>query len=201
MKAFRRTILRSLVTVLAAGPVRAAQTDPGITLDQLMAALHTVQHVDARYVEHRTLRALQTPIETHGSLRFDAPGRLEKATDPAVDGTTDRLTIDGNRLTIDRGHGAPPVVLMLNEHPGIGVLVESIRATLAGDGVALRRAFDVALAGTLSHWQIVLQPRDPARRAILQWMRITGYDTRITAIDTQNGDGDHVEMTIVERLP
>jgi hypothetical protein len=32
-------------------------------------------------------------------------------------------------------------------------------------------------------------------------MRITGYDTRITAIDTQNGDGDHAEMTITEQLP
>jgi hypothetical protein len=179
----------------------AAQPDATVSLDQLMMALHSVRHVDARYMEHRTLRALRTPIETRGTLRFDAPDRLEKATDPAADGTTDRLTIDGNRLTIDRGHGARPVVLMLNEHPEIGVLIESIRATLAGDGAALRRTFDISLAGPLSHWQLVLQPHDPAQRTILQWMRITGYDTRITAIDTQTGDGDHSEMAIVQQGP
>jgi outer membrane lipoprotein carrier protein LolA len=178
---------------------QAAPPDAPVSLDHLMAALHSVRHVDARYVEHRTLHALRTPIEIHGTLRFDAPDRLEKAADPAADGTIERLTIDGNRLTIDRGHGAPPVELLLSEHPEIGVLIESIRATLAGDGSALRRTFDISLAGPLSHWQLVLQPHDPANRTLLQWMRITGYDTRINAIDTQNGDGDHSEMAIVQQ--
>ena len=188
-------------TFLAVIPAQAAQPDTPVSLDQLMTALHTVRHVDARYVEHRTLRALRTPIETRGTLHFDAPDRLDKVTDPAADGTTDRLAIDGDRLTIDRGHGGPRVVLMLNEHPEIGVLIESIRATLSGDGAALRRTFDVSMAGPLSNWQLVLQPHDPAQRALLQWMRITGYDTRITAIDTQSGDGDHSEMAIVQQTP
>jgi hypothetical protein len=190
-----------VIAALVMASPGAAQPDGTVSLDQLMTALRSVRHVDARYVEHRTLRALRTPIETRGTLRFDAPDRLEKATDPGADGTTDRLTIDGNRLTIDRGHGARPVVLMLNEHPEIGVLIESIRATLAGDGGGLRRIFDISLAGALSHWQLVLQPHDPAQRGILQWMRITGYDMRITAIDTQTGDGDHSEMAIVQQGP
>ena len=76
-------------------------------------------------------------LETRGTLHFDAPDHLEKTTDPAADGSVERLTINGNQLTIDRGKGQAPVVLMLNEHPEIGVLVESIRATLSGDGAAL----------------------------------------------------------------
>ena len=32
-------------------------------------------------------------------------------------------------------------------------------------------------------------------------MRISGYGERITAIDTQDGEGDHSEMTIVEQAP
>lgn len=154
-------------------------------------------------MERRFLHALRTPIETQGTLRYVAPDHLEKTADPApagaVAGRADRITIDANRLTIDRGADAPPIVLMLNEHPEIGVLVESIRATLAGDGQALRRVFDVALAGTLTHWQMVLQPHDPGQREILQWMRITGDGDRIIAIDTQQGDGDHAEMTITEQ--
>lgn len=182
--------------------VHATQPDgANASLDQIMAILHKVRHVEARYVERRTLYALRTPLETRGTLRFDAPDRLEKAMDPQANGSAERLTIKGSQLTIDRGRGAAPVVLMLNEHPDIGVLVESIRATLAGDADALRRMFDISLAGTVNGWQLVLQPHDAAQRAVLQWMRITGYAGRIAAIDTQDGGGDHSEMTILEPTP
>jgi hypothetical protein len=193
----------AMAPAVHAVPVHSAQPDAEATasLDQIMAALRSVQHVQARYVEHRTLHALRTPIETRGTLRFDAPDQLEKASDPAANGASDRLTIKGNELTIDRGAGTAPVVLMLNEHPEIGVLIESIRVTLAGDAAALRQTFDISLAGTVAHWQLVLQPHDPAARKILLWMRITGYANRITAIDTEAGDGDHSEMSIVERGP
>jgi hypothetical protein len=113
-----------------------------------------------------------------------------------TDGGADRLTIKGDQLTIERGRGVAPVVLLLNEHPEIGVLVESIRATLAGDGSALRRIFNITLVGTEGQWQLVLQPRDFRQRDLLAWMRITGSAERITEIDSQTGDGDHAEMAI-----
>jgi hypothetical protein len=184
-----------LVGLLAALPVHAAQTAP-VTLDQIMTALRTVKHVEARYIEHRYLHALRSPIETRGTLRFDAPAHLEKTSDPAANGVAERLTIDGDRLTIDRGTAASPIVLTLHEHPEIGVLVESIRATLSGDGDALRRSFDVTPSGTISEWQLVLQPR--TQQGLLRWMRVSGYAERITAIDTQDGEGDRSEMSIVE---
>jgi hypothetical protein len=187
----------AVAVFLTATSARAAAS---ITLDQIMAALRSVPHVDARYIERRYLHALRAPIETRGTLRFDAPGHLEKATDPAVNGSTDRLTINGNQLTIDRGNAAP-MVLALNEHPEIGVLVDGIRATLAGDGRTLQRAFDVTSSGTLDEWQLVLQPRDDRQRALLQWMRIGGHGQRITAIDTQDSEGDRSEMSIVELHP
>ena len=190
----------ALAAILAALPAYAAPPDQ-VSLDQLMANLRTVRHVNARYIEHRYLHALRTPLETRGTLRFDAPDRLEKATDPAADGSIDRMAIDGNHVTIDRGAGARPIVLSLTEHPEIGVLVESIRATLSGNGDALRRIFDIALSGTQAEWQLVLRPRDPSQRDILRWMRIGGFGERITAIDTQDGEGDRSEMSIVELAP
>ena len=204
----------ALLGLLAAQAVQAAGSDMPVTLEQVMAALRTVHHVDARYIEHRTLHVLNKPIETRGSLRFEAPAHLEKLTDAPADGSAERLTIDRDRLTIERdagergagergagerGAGRPPIVLALHEHPEIGVLVDSIRATLSGDGDALRRSFDVTPSGTIDHWQLVLQPRDPAQRAVLQWMRVSGFGQRITAIDTANADGDRTEMSIVEQ--
>jgi hypothetical protein len=189
--------------IVAAAAATAAQPDPGaaVSLDQLMAELRGVQHVQARYIERRTIAALRAPIETSGTLLYDAPDRLVKTSEPVANRAADRLAINGNRLTIDRGDGKAPVVLMLNEHPEVGVLVESIRATLAGDAVALRRNFDISLAGTIGGWQVVLQPHDPAQRAMLQWVRITGAAERISAIDTQTTDGNHAEMAIVDQKP
>jgi hypothetical protein len=189
----------AMLALLAAVPVQAAQPESPVTFDQIMASLRTVRHVDARYIERRTLHVLRTPIETRGSLRFDAPSHLEKATDPAPDGAAERLTIDGDRLTIDRGTATAPIVLFLREHPEIGVLVDSIRATLSGDGDALRRTFDVTPSGTISHWQLVLQPRDPAQHALLQWMRVSGYAERITEIETADNQSDRSELMIVEQ--
>jgi hypothetical protein len=201
MNALHSMAVAALLACAWVPALQATQTGSTapVTLEQLMAVLRSVPHVAARYIEHRTLRVLRTPIETRGSLRFDAPGRLEKTTDPAANGAAERLMIDGDRLTIDRGSGTRPVVLALHEHPEIGVLVESIRATLSGDGDALRRSFSITPSGTLSHWQLVLQPLDPAQHTLLQWMRVSGYAERITAIETANGEGDRSEMTIVEQ--
>ena len=187
----------AVVLFLAATSANAAGPNP-ITLDQIMAALNSVHHLEARYIERRYLHALRSPLETRGTLRFDAPDHLVKETDPAVNGSADRLTIKGNRLTIDRGTGATPMILALNEHQEISVLVDSIRATLAGDGSTLQRTFEVTPSGTLEEWELVLQPRDDHRRGLLQWMRIGGHGDRITAIDTWDGEGDRSEMSIVE---
>jgi hypothetical protein len=189
-------VLRCLVVLacLVASPVRA---DSPLTLEQLMDALRGVRHVDARYVQHRYLHVLRAPIETRGTLHFAAPARFEKTTD----GSGERLVIDGDRLTIERGPGAAPVVLALHEHPEVGVLVESIRATLSGDGEALRRIFDVTLSGTLGRWLLVLQPRDATQHAMLQWMRVSGQGERIETVDSADGEGDRTEMAIVETAP
>jgi hypothetical protein len=190
----------AVAALLCAGAGQPDNEMP-LSLAQLMATLNTVRHVEARYVEHRTLQALRTPLETRGTLRFEPPDRLEQATDPGPNGVSERMTIEGDRLTIDRGAGHAPVVLGVNEHPEIGVLVGSIRALLSGDAAALQRNFDITPSGTLDHWQLVLQPRGSARRAMLQWMRVTGYGARITGIDTEQDNGDHSEMAIVEQAP
>lgn len=195
----RRACLLALGLALLAPGARAAE--PPVTLPQLMAAFRTVRHVEARYVERRTVSALRTPIETTGTLRFDAPDRLEKLADPGPNRPGERVTIAGDRLTIERGDGAAPLVVSLSARPEIGVLVESIRATLSGDGAALDRAFGMTLAGTIDGWQMVLQPRDPTLRAILDWMRIDGRGPHVTAIETQDGEGDRSQMAINERAP
>jgi hypothetical protein len=192
-------LVSAAIVLLAIGPAWAAEP---VTLDQIMAALRSVRHVDARYVERRYLHILKTPIEARGELHFDAPGRLVKQADPLPTGPVgmagERVVMDGDKLTIDRGR-VGPLVIDLNEHPEIAALSTSLRATLAGDGAALQRVFEVTASGRADHWMMVLQPRDPAVRTLLQWVRVTGYGARITGIDTANAEGDRSEMSIVEQ--
>lgn len=188
-------LVATAVGLLAICPAFAA--DP-VTLDQIMAALRSVRHVDARYVEHRYLHVLKTPIETRGDLHFDAPDRLVKQADPSTAGPGERVVMDGDKLTIDRGRG-PPLIIGLSDHPEIAALSTSLRATLAGDGTTLQKVFEVTVSGSVDHWQMVLQPRDPGARKLLQWVLVTGYGAHITGIDTANAAGDRSEMNIVEQ--
>lgn len=185
---------------LVAGLLAAAPAWAGgaVTLDQIMTAIRSVQHVQARYVEHRFLHILKAPIETHGALTFDAPDRLTKAADPADGHPGDRVVMDRDHLTVDSGNGRA-ITVGINDHPEVAALATSLRATLAGDGAALETVFEVTVSGTLDHWQMVLQPRDPAARKLLQWVRVIGFGNRITEIDTANGNGDRSEMNIVEQ--
>lgn len=187
-----------LLGLLAATPAWADQ----VTLTQIMAAIRSVQHVQARYVEHRTLHILKTPIESRGTLTFDAPDRLTKAADPTPQGPGERVVMDGEHMTITQGDGQggnKSMTIGMNDHPEIAALATSLRATLAGDGAALEKIFEVSVSGSIEHWQMVLQPRDPAARRMLQWVSVTGYGSRITGIDTASGEGDRSEMSVVEQ--
>src|SRR5690349_14324092 len=110
MIGFHRVILLGLLAGFS-GHATAMESGPA-TWNQIMSTLRTVRHVNARYVEHRYLHILKTPIEMRGTLHFNAPDHLEKV----ADNGTERLTADGDRLTIDRGSGSP-VVIALHEHP------------------------------------------------------------------------------------
>ena len=182
-----RALRIGLVALLLCAPARAAETP---VLDAVLAGFGRVRHVEARYVERRFLAVLRAPLETRGTLRFDAPDRLEKTGDPE---TGERIVVAGGAMTVERGPGVPPLKLALREHPEIGALVESVRAMLAGDAVSLRRDFDVDVAGDVAHWQIVLRPH---RDDLVRWVRLDGEAARITRIETREADGDRSEMTI-----
>jgi len=56
----------------------------------------------------------------------------------------------------------------------------------------------VNLAGTVDDWQLLLQPRDRKTSRILASILISGAQTHIKRISTQEGDGDRTEMISVE---
>jgi outer membrane lipoprotein-sorting protein len=190
-------ILASLliVTGLCAGATSAEAGDaPAQSLDvpSLMQQMAAVKSAMARFTERHYLHVLKVPIEDSGTLAYAAPHRLQKET---LLPKPERMVIDGNVLTIE--HAGKTQSLKLEDNPEIGGFVEGIRATLAGDLPALERYYTVSIAGKIDDWQLLLQPRAPRMASIVASILIYGRGTQIRQINTQEGDWDRTEMTIV----
>jgi len=194
MRFVRRPLTAAAALVLlSAAPSAQPQTAaPDWSLPQLMAALHQVPASTARFVETRYLHLLNQAQRSSGRLIYIAPDRLQKAT---IEPIPARLTIAGDRLTIER-QGEQNRTISLQDSSQIGALVESIRATLAGDLPALTAHFTTALAGNANVWTLTLTPRDARLRELVTTIRISGERTAIREIETMEPDGDRTDMAI-----
>lgn len=178
-------------------PLAASAQRPGPapewTLPALMAAMRTVRASNARFVETKTLRLLNQAQRSSGRLRYVAPGYLQKET---LEPQTARLTINGDRLTVEQ-QGERTRDFSLRDYSEIGALVESIRATLAGDLPALTFYFSTALQGSADNWTLTLTPKDAKLRAMVTTIRIAGAHDAISDVQTQEADGDRTDMTVI----
>ena len=172
-----------------------ADTQPAVTawgLPQLMASMRGVRTASARFVERKFVQLLARPLQSSGTLIFNAPDRLQKET---LAPTASRLTVNGDRLRVVQPDGKTRDV-SLSEVPEIAALVESIRATLAGDGATLTRYYTPTLSGTAGNWLLTLEPRDSRLRNLVTTIRMQGEGSVIRSIVTVERDGDRTEMTI-----
>lgn len=187
----------SACVVLMLGPALAAAPEAsGWGLPQLMAALAGVKEAQGRFVERRYLAMTDQPLVSEGTLSYRAPDSLEKKT---LEPQPEDLRAEGGTLVIDRGGHRRSVAL--DAEPQIGALVESIRATLAGDLTTLNRFFLVAVAGGPVDWRLELRPRDLQLRRLLRSIVLAGSGTAIHTVDTTERDGDRSVLSIVAPAP
>ena len=182
------------VTLLMAGLAAPAVAEP-FNLDRLMAELAAAPNRTATFSEKKTLSFLDQPVESSGTLRFVAPARLEKIT---LKPTAESLVLDGAVLTLERGKRKR--VLQLRDHPEIAGMIESIRATLAGDRRALEKVYRLGLQGTTARWTLLLEPLDPRVARLLTRIRIDGAQAEVRTVQIQQADGDYSVMRI-EAMP
>jgi outer membrane lipoprotein-sorting protein len=169
-----------------------AGAQPAADLRQIMLDFQSVKQSQAKFVERKYLKMLNQPLESSGTLIYVAPDHLEKNTDQPK---PESLVVDGDSLTITGADGQSRS-FSLTDHPEIGAIVESIRATLAGDSDSLERFYTVSLLGGVSAWTLVLEPRDPKVQAIVQSIRISGHNGLIDTIETLETGGDRSVMTV-----
>lgn len=189
--AMRKTILHLLGAFLLAAPALAA--DPPLALDALMSALAKNGPGTVRFTEVKSSALLKAPIESHGTLTYAAPARLEKRT---LSPREERFLVDGDAVLVELPARKQRLELRVGDYPAIRAFVESIRGTLAGDLASLRRYYRVELEGEWSDWRLHLLPSDPQMAELVHKVVIGGAGGEVRRIEILEASGDRSVMTI-----
>lgn len=193
-----REALRALIVALALALPAAATAGAApeaVSVEQLMQRLSQVKSAKARFVERKTLRILNAPLESSGVLTYTAPHHLEKRT---LAPKAETLVLDKDTLTFEDVARNRRRTLRLQDFPVVWAFVESIRATLAGDLQALNRHYRVSVDGDEASWRLTLEPREPGMQNLVQHIRIAGTRASVRTIEVEEAEGDRSLMTILE---
>jgi len=184
---------RLALAAVASGLVALGAAGVGLAedLDALMSLLAQRKHGHVGFVEEHFLAVLDRPVESSGELLYDAPDRLEKRT---LKPKPETLVLEHGVITAHRGRHT--YVLNLSDYPQIVPLIDSIRATLAGDRSSLERIFKVQLEGSLAQWKLLLVPSDATVARSVKEIRIEGARDAIHSVEIQQADGDRSLLTI-----
>lgn len=192
----KRLLVCAVVLFCAGGAASAtaAAVQSSWGLRQLMAEFARVRSASAQFTERKTMHMLTQPLVLSGRLIYIAPDHLEKIT---LSPTRERMIVDGDEVTL-AGPNNDIHTFSLSDDPRIGGLIAGIRATLSGDLRTLDRFYIVRFSGTPAAWNLKLFPRDSALTRFVKWIDFRGKGERIETLDTEDSDGDHSEMSIVE---
>lgn len=171
---------------------RSLVADEVGTLPQLMEAMAAVAEMDATFTERKELTVLETPLESSGTLRYRAPDDMEK---DVLYPEPMRYAISGDHIVIDQP-GGEQKTFPLDQYPPLRVLIQSLRATLAGDEATLESLYRLSFSSAPGEWTLRLEPNDPdiAKRVVA--IIISGGGTEIFRVETLEGGGDRSVMTV-----
>lgn len=196
MTRFTRSRFRLCALVWLALLVSPLVQAAPLSIAQLMAGLANHPQGAATFTEKKFISILDQPVESSGELLFIAPARLEKRT---LKPKPETMVLDGDTLTLERGRRKH--VLQLKDYPEVAGMIESIRATLAGDLKALEQTYHLALDGGRERWTLVLTPLDPKVSAVIARIRMEGAKDTVRSVEILQADGDRSLMSIEKRAP
>lgn len=193
MMVSRRLIATCALIVTVAWAGRAGAQD-GLTV--LLQRLASHGHSRVTYVERQYLSVLTAPVESTGELVFEPPAHLVKR---VLRPRPETMTIDSGMLSLERDGRRRTVPIA--SYPELGALIESIRATLAGDREALERHFSAELNEAAPRWTLTLVPRDARLSRIVQRICLYGHADFVDAVEIRKTNGDRSVMDITARQP
>ena len=179
---------------LAVG-LASAGTARAFSPAELMQLLSEVSSSRVHFIETRESAMLKKPLMLSGRLVYRRPDRLEKHVQAPF---VETITIEGSRVTVSRGGADTDRVFTLPAGGTAQALIESLRATMAGDLPTLERHFAVAVSGTHSAWSMSLTPRVTTLPVVR--VEFAGKGSRIQRIEVVESGGDKTVTTINDEV-
>ena len=186
----RPAIALALTAIVGIG---ASSYVHALTAAELMQTLSDVPSSRVHFIETRHSTMLKKPLMLSGRLVYRRPDRLEKHVQAPYE---ESITIEGTRVSVTRPGADAGRVFTLPASSAAQALIESLRATLAGDLQALERHFAVAVSGSRNDWTMSLTPRDAALGAVVLRVDFAGKGSRVQRIEVLEAGGDRSVTTI-----
>ncbi len=180
-----------LLCLALALPAAAAETVLGV--EALSRIVTRVPDHEATFLEERRQILLKDPLLLSGTLRFQAPDRLEKHT---VEPHRENLVVEGDWVTVSLPERNINTRLKISDDPVLYGLLFSLRAMLNGDVAALEDRFFVEGWGDAESWTVRLRPRAGVLADRVRTVRIAGRTGWIERIELWETSGDYLRMTI-----
>ena len=179
----------------AQAPAAAPGPAAGDLLAQVLSAVARQPLVAVPFYERRMSALLNAPLESRGTLTYDAAGNLEKLTTSPI---RESLALSADAITLRSGDAAPQVI-RFESRPEMAGYVRGLRAVLAGDHQALRRHFEVRIGGSFNRWELKLAPLDEAMKRAIRQVVVTGEKGMVRVIETTQTGGDLNELTLMRK--
>ena len=177
----------ALLLALGTAPLHAQTFD----LKTLMQRMAQRKGGEARFTEERTVKGIDGPLMSSGTLSFTAPDRFARHT---LQPTKESMEVQGRTLLLKRGNRTRQ--MEMDMVPEVGALLDAMRATLTGDAALLQRHFGTELTGNDAKWVLRLKPRDERLARQVQQIELVGQAADLRSIELQLANGDRSLMLL-----
>ena len=194
-----KKISRSIVLILSMFIASVGSANKDWTLELLMQSLSEINSLKAEFEEVKDFSIFSDAIVVKGLLNYVKPNYLERRIQTPH---TELTVIEDDVIRIERETGGDSEQtqeqqLSLDVHPAVRTLIESIRATFAGDLTVLEKYYQLAFAGTRDNWILTLEPLQENVKEFVTSVVISGSDKLVKKIKTIEADQSESEITIL----
>jgi len=177
-----------------------AQAAEDWSLSELMQTMSEIDSFKASFEEVKDFAFFTDAIKVSGSLSYKKPGYLKREVQSPHREVT---LIEDDIIRIERERNGDndeshKQQLSIDVHPAVRTLIESIRATFAGDLEVLEKYYRLAFAGDENAWHLVLHPLQEKVIEHVRQVEIFGAGREVNKIITIEADDSESEITIVD---
>ncbi len=186
------------LTLLQIAGVAKANED--WSLEELMQTMGEINSFTAGFEEIKDFAFFTDAVKVTGSLSYTKPSYLKReVTSPHQEVTI----IEDDIIRIERertgdNDNTQKQQLSIDVHPAVRTLIESIRATFAGDIEVLQKYYQLTFDGDENAWHLVLDPQQDQVAEYVRQVEIFGSGREVNKIITIEADDSESEITIVD---